>query len=221
MEAQCCAVEHPVLPRCLWVSFSTFCVKRPQSVFPQGHVKLWLCPSNLSSCPSVSGPFPAQGNTYYCYAQAHAWGLLPGFDFVCLVLWGLVKRLPELEKGKEACNSLEEPREGLYFVNCFIPVKMFIGVCWKVPFSQCALPSVCQFALLLCLQDSSWWQWTGCLVIYTAKSSRHQTLRSLLWGSCAILELLSVSNSPITEAKCVKPKHFMGSLFDARISLVS
>lgn len=54
---------------------------------------------------------------------------MPGFNFVCLVLWGLVKRLLELEKVKEACNSLEEPREGLYFVSCFIPVKMFIGVC--------------------------------------------------------------------------------------------
>lgn len=44
----------------------------------------------------------------------------------------------------------KEPREGLHIFNFCIPVKMFIGVCWKVmvPSSQCALPSVCQFTCI-------------------------------------------------------------------------
>lgn len=108
--------------------------KRPQSVCTQGHVNPWLCPSNLSCCPCVSAPFPAWGNTYFMLRHMLE-VFLPGFDFGCLVLWGLVKRLLELD-WKDAHNSLEEPREGLYFISCFIPVKLYIGA------EKCLFPIV-------------------------------------------------------------------------------
>lgn len=218
---------NPLL--CFWIPYSAkmfvgfflyiLYKKRPQSVCPQGRVNPWLCPSNLSSCPSVSTPFPAWGNTYFYAPEV--------FCQVCtlaLVLWGLVKRLLELEEGKNAYNSLEEPREGLYLFSCFIPVKLFIGICWKVPFSHCTLPLVCQWYVNLrrCCASKILHGDSGLVGWWFTLMHGHQTLRSLLWGSCPVLELLSLSgSSQLTEAKGVKPKHFMGSLFDARISLVS
>lgn len=162
--------ENPVL--CCWVPYSAkmfvgfflyiLYEKKPQSMYLLGHVDPWLCPSNLSSCPWVSAAFPAWGNTYF-YAQAHAWGILPGLDFGCLVLWGLVKRLLELEEGKDAHSSLEEPREGLDFVS------LSLLNCLLVYAEKCLFPNVLchQYVNLQCcsaseiLHDDSglvgWW----------------------------------------------------------------
>lgn len=223
METHCCAFEYHILLRCLWVSFSTFCIKRgPSQCAPRA---VWILGSALQIYhPAHQSPFPPQHEETPTSMLVHMHEVFCQVCTLDLVLWGLVKRLLELEEGKNAYNSLEEPREGLCLFSCFIPVKLFIGICWKVPFSHCTLPLVCQWYISLrrCCASKNLHGDSGLVGWWFTLLHGHQTLRFLLWGSCPVLELLSLSgSSQLTEAKGVKPKHFMGSLFDARISLVS
>lgn len=126
---------NPIL--CCWIPYfakmSTdffLCIlyeKRPVSV-PPGPCESLALPFKFIILPLISAAFPAWRSIFF-HAQAHAWGLFPGFDLGYLVLWGLVKKRLELE-GKNAHNSLEETREGLYFVclfllNCLLIYALF------------------------------------------------------------------------------------------------
>lgn len=148
---------------CCWIPYSIwdglfpiFGKKRPQSAGAHGHLNPWLCHWNSLSCASVSAPFTAQGNTCFSCAQVRGGGLSPGFTFGYLVLWNFIRRLfLELERGDhtQLFTFPEEPREELYIFNCFIPVKVFIGVCWKVLLPNMPCLYIHLFALLFCFQD--------------------------------------------------------------------
>ena len=142
--------------------FLTFCgKKRLQSACPQGHLNPWLCPWESLSCPSVSAPFPTQGNTCFSCAPVGGWGLLPSFEFGYLVLQNFIRRLfLELEKGKHTHDLLFQRSQGKGFI---FSIVLFLFKCLLLYADKCLLPNVpCHqyvnlFALLLCLQDPSLW----------------------------------------------------------------